>query len=198
MGSAGWKSVRRIRNSECGIACVETARGRIVVFQYKKRLWWALFIDAIFCIELCGYPENLSLWRRNSCINTRALYAVVTNPIARKGVQRGEDPLGSSINTRKLYANAPNSIARKGQGSNSLAGSRGSALGSLLPHIPQRPQPADNIHLPARRGSGWRKFRRKRPARTKAAARAYRTSAQGTGHARRIPPRAPVRAAKRR
>ena len=77
---------------------VETARGRIVVFQYKKRLWWALFIDAIFCIEMCGYAENLSLWRRNSCINTRALYAVVTNP-----------------------------IARKGQGRNSLAGSRGSA-----------------------------------------------------------------------
>ena len=127
MGSAGWEWVRRIRNSECGIARVETARGRIVVFQYKKRLWWALFIDAIFCIEMCGYPENLSLWRRNSCINTRALYAVVTNPIARKGVQRGEDPLGSSINTRKLYANVPNSIARKGQGRNSLAGSRGSA-----------------------------------------------------------------------
>ena len=156
MGSAGWKWVRRIRNSECGIVRVETARGRIVVFQYKKRLWWALFIDAIFCIEMCGYAENLSLWRRNSCINTRALYAVVTNPIARKGVQRGEDPLGSPINTRKLYANVPNSIARKGQGSNSLAGSRGSALGSLLPHIPQRPQPADNIHLPRgfQRGGG--------------------------------------------
>jgi hypothetical protein len=37
-----------MRNSECGIVRVETARGRIVVFQYKKRLWWALFIDAIF------------------------------------------------------------------------------------------------------------------------------------------------------
>ena len=96
MGAAGWEWVRRMRNSECGIVRVETARGRIVVFQYKKRLWWALFIDAIFCIEMCGYPENLSLWRRNSCINTRALYAVVTNPIARKGIQRGEDPLAGS------------------------------------------------------------------------------------------------------
>jgi len=194
--------VRRIRNSECGIVRVETARGRIVVFQYKKRLWWALFIDAIFCIELCGYPENLSLWRRNSCINTRALYAVVTNPIARKGVQRGEDPLGSPINTRKLYANVPNSIARKGQGRNSLAGSRGSAPwvtpATHPPATAASRQHPSATRIPARRGSGWRKFRRKCRARTKAAARACRISAQGTGRGRRIPPRVPVRAAMRR
>ena len=118
---------------------VETARGRIVVFQYKKRLWWALFIDAIFCIEMCGYPENLSLWRRNSCINTRALYAVVTNP-----------------------------IARKGQGRNSLAGSRGSAPW-VIPATHPPATAASRQHpsatrIPARRGSGWRRFRRKRPA----------------------------------
>ena len=152
MGSAGWEWVRRIRNSECGIARVETARGRIVVFQYKKRLWWALFIDAIFCIEMCGYPENLSLWRRNSCINTRALYAVVTNPIARKGIQRVEDPLagqeaaplGSPINTRKLYEKVTNSIARKGQGTKSLAGSRGSApwVTPPTPSLSASPRPS--------------------------------------------------------
>ncbi len=48
VGSAGWEWVRRIRNSECGIVRVETARGRIVVFQYKKRLWWALFMMLFF------------------------------------------------------------------------------------------------------------------------------------------------------
>ena len=60
---------------------------------------------------------------------TRNLYAEVTNSIARKGVQRVEDPLVGSrgnapwvppINTRALYAVVPNSIARKGQGRNSL------------------------------------------------------------------------------
>ena len=71
-----------------------------------------------------------------SWINTRKFYERVTNSIARKGVQRVNDPLAGSrgsapwvspINTRKQYAVVTNSIARKGQGRNSLAGSRGSA-----------------------------------------------------------------------
>ena len=71
-----------------------------------------------------------------SWINTQKFYERVANSIARKGVQRVEDPLAGSrgsapwvspINTRKQYAVVTNSIARKGQGRNSLAGSRGSA-----------------------------------------------------------------------
>ena len=71
-----------------------------------------------------------------SWINTRKFYESVANSIARKGVQRVNDPFAGSrgstpwvspINTRKQYAVVTNSIARKGQGRNSLAGSRGSA-----------------------------------------------------------------------
>ena len=69
-------------------------------------------------------------------INTRKKYDSVTNSIARKGVQRVEDPLVRSrgntlgfppINTRKKYDSVTNSIARKGQGRNSLVRSRGNA-----------------------------------------------------------------------
>ena len=71
-----------------------------------------------------------------SWINTRKKYEDESNSIARKGVQRVEDPLAGSrgsapwvppINTRKLYEKVTNPIARKGQGRNSLVGSRGNA-----------------------------------------------------------------------
>ena len=77
-----------------------------------------------------------------SPINTRILYAVATNSIAKKGVQRVEDPLAgqgaaplrSPINTRILYAVATNSIAKKGvqRVEDPLAGSRDSA--PAFPH----------------------------------------------------------------
>ena len=70
--------------------------------------------------------------------NTRILYAVALNSIAKMGVQGGEDPLAGSrgsapwvppINTRELYAVALNSIAKMGvqRVEDPLAGSRGSA-----------------------------------------------------------------------
>ena len=71
-------------------------------------------------------------------INTRKKPEKVTNSIARKGVQRVEDPLAGSrgsapwfppINTRKKPEKVTNPIARKGvqRVEDPLAGSRGSA-----------------------------------------------------------------------
>ena len=72
-----------------------------------------------------------------SWINTRKFYESVANSIARKGVQRVNDPLAGSrgsapcfpINTRKQYAVVTNSIARKGQGRNSLWGQGAAPFG---------------------------------------------------------------------
>ena len=96
-------------------------------------------------------------------INTRALYAVVTNSIARKGVQRVEDPLVGSrgnapwvppINTRALYAVVPNSIARKGvqRVEDPLVGSRGNA--PWVPPINTRALYAVVPNSIARKGQG--------------------------------------------
>ena len=64
------------------------------------------------------------------------MYGEVTYSIARKGVQRVEDPLAGvkgqrplvspPINTRKKYGEFTCSIAKKGQGSKTLAGCRDS------------------------------------------------------------------------
>ena len=73
-----------------------------------------------------------------SPINTRKKPEKVANSIARKGVQRVEDPLAGSrgsapwvppINTRKKPEKVTNAIARKGvqRVEDPLAGSRGSA-----------------------------------------------------------------------
>ena len=92
-------------------------------------------------------------------INTRKKYAVVTNPIARKGQgrnslagSRGSAPWVSPINTRKKCAEVTNSIARKGQGRNSLAGSRGSA--PWVSPINTRKKCAEVTNSIARKGQG--------------------------------------------
>ncbi len=79
---------------------------------------------------MCGYAENLVAVAAELLHKHAGTVCSRTNPIARKGVQRVEDPFGGV----------------KGQ----------RPLGYSCHTSPERPQPADNIHLPRgfQRGGG--------------------------------------------
>ena len=129
--------------------------------------------------------------------NTRALPESSTSSIARKGVQRVEDPLAGSrgsapwvppINTRKLYEKVTNSIARKGQGRNSLAGCRGSAPAGVKGQSPLRSPEAEPLAFPIRISSPCSAVFREASFRIGRISATFRESLNPIGTRQTVPP----------
>ena len=191
--------MRRIRNSECGIA---RGRSEKVFINTKKAPVGGRFLLMLFL------HRDVRLSRKFVAVAAELLHkhaGIVCSrhqPNRAKGSPEGRRPLGFFHKHAEVVCKCAQFNRAKGSREQLPCGVKGQrpwvTPATHPPATAASRQHPSATRIPARRGSGWRKFRRKRPARTKAAARAYRTSAQGTGHARRIPPRAPVRAAKRR
>ena len=85
---------------------------------------------------LCGVCGDL-------CTDVFADIEAVLSNRAVKGREKGLSRSTKRINTRALCAVVTNSIARKGQGRNSLAGSRGSAPCGVWGNAPTVPRPTN-------------------------------------------------------